>query len=76
MKTTTLFAIAMAIGAGLALAQDKGKQAKGPAVPGLTLTTTAFADGSEIPSKFTMSAADGNTASNGCGQADRPTASH
>jgi len=35
-------------------------QNKGPATPGLTLTTSAFADGAEIPAKFTMSAADGN----------------
>jgi hypothetical protein len=39
-----------------ALPQEKGK--KGPARPGLTLTTTAFADGSEIPSKYTQSVPD------------------
>ncbi len=40
---------------GLALAaQDKGK-GKAPAMPGLTLTTTAFSDGGEIPAKYTQS---------------------
>src|SRR3982750_5024732 len=34
-------------------AQDAAKKA--PARPGLTLTTTAFADGAEIPAKFTQS---------------------
>src|SRR5882672_5782161 len=29
--------------------------ARGPATPGLTLTTTAFADGAEIPQKYTQS---------------------
>ena len=32
-----------------------GQQPKAPPRPGLTLTTTAFADGSEIPAKFTQS---------------------
>jgi Raf kinase inhibitor-like YbhB/YbcL family protein len=36
-----------------ALAQDQAKKA--PAGPGLTLTTTAFADGGEIPPRFTQS---------------------
>ena len=36
-----------------ALAQDAAKKA--PARPGLTLTTTAFADGAEIPAKYTQS---------------------
>ncbi len=31
-----------------------GGRGRGPAVPGLTLTTTAFADGAEIPKKYTM----------------------
>src|SRR6185369_12180170 len=35
-----------------AVAQDKAKKA--PAGPGLTLTTTAFTDGGEIPAKFTQ----------------------
>ncbi|MBZ5606874.1 MAG: YbhB/YbcL family Raf kinase inhibitor-like protein [Acidobacteriia bacterium] len=38
---------------GLAVAQDK--QAKAPPRPGLTLTTPAFTDGSEIPAKYTQS---------------------
>ena len=37
----------------LAMPQDASK--KGPPRPGLTLTTTAFADGAEIPAKYTQS---------------------
>jgi len=36
-----------------AFAQDPAKKA--PARPGLTLTTTAFADGAEVPARFTQS---------------------
>src|SRR5438067_2409283 len=39
--------------AGLVAAQDPPKKA--PAGPGLTLTTPAFADGAEIPAKYTQS---------------------
>lgn len=39
--------------AGAAAAQEAAKKA--PAGPGLTLTTPAFADGAEIPAKFTQS---------------------
>ena len=39
--------------AGSAAAQNAAKTA--PAGPGLTLTTTAFADGAEIPAKYTQS---------------------
>jgi len=39
--------------AGAAVAQDAVKKA--PAGPGLTLTTPAFADGAEIPARFTQS---------------------
>ncbi len=46
-------AVILSAGLGSAEAQDKGKQ-KGPAGPGLTLTTSAFVDGSEIPPKYTM----------------------
>src|ERR1017187_5348335 len=46
-------AVILSAGLGSAVAQDKGKQ-KGPAGPGLTLTTSAFVDGSEIPPKYTM----------------------
>jgi Raf kinase inhibitor-like YbhB/YbcL family protein len=38
---------------GSAFAQDK--QAKMPPRPGLTVTTTAFADGAEIPARYTQS---------------------
>jgi Raf kinase inhibitor-like YbhB/YbcL family protein len=41
--------------AGSALAQEKGQGKGAPAGPGLTLTTTAFSDGAEIPSKYTQS---------------------
>ena len=46
----------LAIGAMLlatAIAQEAPKKA--PAGPGLTLTTTAFADGAEVPARFTQS---------------------
>jgi Raf kinase inhibitor-like YbhB/YbcL family protein len=43
--------LCIAATSGLALAQAK----KGPASPGLTLTSPAFADGSEIPAKYTQS---------------------
>src|SRR5579859_715552 len=53
-QTFAISAILLALGAGSALGQGQ----KGPAGPGLTLTTTAFADGSEIPSKFTQGVPD------------------
>src|ERR1044071_3791467 len=43
-------AILVTLSAGSALAQNK----KGPAMPGLTLTTPAFSDGGEIPAKYTQ----------------------
>src|SRR3954468_12202777 len=46
LTVTMLIAVA-------AFAQDAAKKA--PARPGLTLTTTAFADGAEIPARFTQS---------------------
>src|SRR3954447_19967077 len=46
LTVTMLIAVA-------AFAQDAAKKA--PARPGLTLTTPAFADGAEIPAKFTQS---------------------
>jgi len=48
-QTMVISGMLLALGAGLALGQAK----KGPAGPGLTITTTAFADGGEIPSKYT-----------------------
>ena len=39
------------------LAQGKGG-GKGPAGPGLTLTTSAFTDGGEIPAKYTQASTD------------------
>jgi Raf kinase inhibitor-like YbhB/YbcL family protein len=51
-------AIVWLTAAGGVLAQAPGKKGGAP-MPGLTLTTTAFQDGSEIPPRFTMSATDG-----------------
>src|ERR1700730_2920070 len=50
-QTFAISAMLLALGTGSALGQAK----KAPAGPGLTITTTAFADGAEIPSKFTQS---------------------
>jgi Raf kinase inhibitor-like YbhB/YbcL family protein len=58
-KTFTLAAIVASAGLSLAAqapAPGQGGGAgrgRGPAVPGLALTTTAFADGGEIPTKYT-----------------------
>jgi len=41
------------VGAGIVMAQ--GTSQKGPAKPGMLLSTPAFADGTEIPPKYTMS---------------------
>ena len=54
MRSITICTIFLTASAFLAPAQDKGGK-KGPAGPGLTLTTTAFADGAEIPQKYTQS---------------------
>jgi Raf kinase inhibitor-like YbhB/YbcL family protein len=53
MRTFTICTILLAAVLGSAVAQDK--QAKMPPRPGLTITTSAFADGSEIPAKYTQS---------------------
>jgi Raf kinase inhibitor-like YbhB/YbcL family protein len=56
-------AFGLLLSAALAFAQapakEKGKsdKAKAPATPGLTLTTPAFLDGAEIPSKYTQGVA-------------------
>ena len=55
-----LILTAVAAFASFGVAQDKGK-GKGPAGPGLTLTSPAFADGAEIPNKYTQ--ADANPVS-------------
>src|SRR5579864_2241436 len=52
-------AIAMTVCAALMFAQDKAAKRPAPG-PGLTLTTAAFADGGEVPTKFTQNASDGN----------------
>ena len=51
-RTRITLTILLTLGVGPAMAQAAKK---GPAGPGLTLTTTAFADGSEIPAKYTQS---------------------
>jgi Raf kinase inhibitor-like YbhB/YbcL family protein len=53
MRIAYAFGICTMLLAGAVLAQDAPKKA--PAGPGLTLTTPAFADGAEIPAKFTQS---------------------
>jgi Raf kinase inhibitor-like YbhB/YbcL family protein len=54
MRTFLVSTLALALSIAVpSLAQDKGK-AKGPQGPGLTLTSTAFADGAEIPNKYTQ----------------------
>jgi len=50
MKALT---VTLLLAVAAASAQDAAKKA--PARPGLTLTTPAFADGAEIPAKFTQS---------------------
>ena len=58
MKLTRILIICtilLAAAVTSAVAQDKGKGKGGPAGPGLTLTTSAFADGSEIPPRYTQS---------------------
>ena len=52
------FLIGLSMCAALAFAQEKA--GKAAPQPGLTLSTPAFADGAEIPVKFTRSASDGN----------------
>ena len=50
-QTFAISAMLFALAADSALGQAK----KAPAGPGLTITTTAFTDGGEIPSKYTQS---------------------
>jgi Raf kinase inhibitor-like YbhB/YbcL family protein len=53
MRSSFVFPIALLTAALTAAAQEAPKKA--PPMPGLTLTTTAFADGAEIPAKYTQS---------------------
>lgn len=53
MKTLTICTLFLTCAAGLAIAQEKGKQ---PPAPGLTLTSPDFEDGGVIPDKFTQKA--------------------
>jgi Raf kinase inhibitor-like YbhB/YbcL family protein len=57
MKRLTLILFVFASSAAVVLAQGKGG-GKGPAGPGLTLTTPAFMDGAEIPAKYTQASTD------------------
>jgi Raf kinase inhibitor-like YbhB/YbcL family protein len=52
MRRFSISTMLVTLAAGTAMAQ--GKQTKGGAVPVLTLTSTAFADGAEIPAKYTQ----------------------
>jgi Raf kinase inhibitor-like YbhB/YbcL family protein len=55
MRMISTCAALLAASMMTAMAQPQGKQAKGGgAVPVMTLTSTAFADGGEIPAKFTQ----------------------
>ncbi len=52
-RISALGAAAFTLAAVMAVAQGQAPK-KGPQGPGLTLTTTAFADGAEIPAKYTQ----------------------
>ena len=58
MRRLAIATLAVACSLTVASAQDKGKGGGkgGPRGPGLTLTTSAFADGAEIPAKYTQAA--------------------
>jgi Raf kinase inhibitor-like YbhB/YbcL family protein len=60
-RIAVVAAIAMAVAAAGVIAQEAGSRTpargRGPAGPGLTLTTTAFTDGGEIPAKYTQAVA-------------------
>lgn len=53
-RSIAIFAVLTST-AAVTWGQDKGGAPKAPGRPGLTLTTTAFADGAEIPAKYTQS---------------------
>ncbi len=55
-KAFAVFAILLA---GLAVGQEKGKGGgKGPGGPPFALSTSAWADGTDIPPKYTQAAGD------------------
>ncbi len=59
MRTLAIATLALSVLTTSAIAQDKGKGGpKGPPVPGLTLTTSAFEDGGVIPNKYTQATPD------------------
>ena len=53
VKTIAISALALTLGTSSSFAQGQAK-GKGPAGPGMTLTTSAFPDGGEIPNKYTQ----------------------
>jgi Raf kinase inhibitor-like YbhB/YbcL family protein len=52
-KTLAISALTLTVGMTSTFAQEKGK-GKGPAGPGMTLTSPAFLDGGEVPNKYTQ----------------------
>lgn len=51
MRTLTVCTVALSLAIGTSTAQDKGKAKNNPG-PRLTITSTAFPDGAEIPVKY------------------------
>ena len=62
-KFVSASVVCLALGAGIALSQDKGGKggAKQPAGPGLTLTSPDLEDGAVIPEKFSARASRAST---------------
>jgi Raf kinase inhibitor-like YbhB/YbcL family protein len=59
MRTLAIATLTLSLLTTAAIGQDKGKGApKGPPVPGLTLTTSAYEDGGIIPNKYTQATPD------------------
>jgi Raf kinase inhibitor-like YbhB/YbcL family protein len=59
MKTLAITTLSLSLLTTAAMAQEKGKGGqKGPPVPGLTISTSAFEDGGIIPNKYTQATPD------------------
>jgi Raf kinase inhibitor-like YbhB/YbcL family protein len=59
MRTLTLSTLLFVLGTSAALAQEKGKGGgKGPGGPPMMLATSAWADGTDIPPKYTQAVGD------------------
>ena len=54
VKNLAFLAVATTTGLAVLCAQGPGGQKKGPAGPGMTLTSPAFPDGGEVPAKYTQ----------------------